>query len=119
MQTLGEFFSTVTRKLSPPLTSLQAERSLTKLTLTFRVVSLTAETPLAAVRASRQNQMSYWDALIWAAAKTNDIPIVLSEDGLSRPEIEGVRFVRPIRGGLRPERAVDRLLRVRDHPEQG
>jgi predicted nucleic acid-binding protein len=40
-------------------------------------------------------QFSFWDAQIWAAARLNHIPVVLSEDFNSGAVIEGVRFVDP------------------------
>jgi len=38
---------------------------------------------------------SYWDAQIWATARLNQIPIVLSEDFAHGRRIEGVRFLNP------------------------
>jgi predicted nucleic acid-binding protein len=39
--------------------------------------------------------MSLWDAQVWATAKLNQIPVVLSEDFASGSVIEGVLFENP------------------------
>ncbi len=39
--------------------------------------------------------MSIWDALIWAAAKMNGIPYVLTEDARHGRVLEGVTYVNP------------------------
>jgi predicted nucleic acid-binding protein len=39
--------------------------------------------------------LSFWDALIWAAAKENGIPVVYTEDFQHGRDIEGVRIINP------------------------
>jgi len=41
-----------------------------------------------------------WDAQIWAAARLNQIPVVVSEDFNSGSMTEGVRFVNPFEAGV-------------------
>jgi predicted nucleic acid-binding protein len=43
-------------------------------------------------------QLAYWDAQIWATAKLNQIPTILSEDFQHKRRIEGVEFRNPFRG---------------------
>jgi predicted nucleic acid-binding protein len=50
---------------------------------------------LEAVRGVRDHQLAYWDAQIWATARLNQVPLVLSEDFSNGAVIEGVRFVNP------------------------
>jgi predicted nucleic acid-binding protein len=40
-------------------------------------------------------QFSYWDAQIWAAARLNQVPVVLTEDLPGQQYIEGVRYKNP------------------------
>lgn len=40
--------------------------------------------------------MSYYDAQVWAAAKLNQVPVVLSEDFPSGATVEGVTFLDPL-----------------------
>jgi predicted nucleic acid-binding protein len=49
-----------------------------------------------ALRAVQQYRMSYWDAQIWSAAKTNGIPIILSDNGPTGQTIEGVTYTNPL-----------------------
>jgi len=51
----------------------------------------------------RQYQFSFWDAQIWAAAKLNQVPVVLSEDFNAGAIIEGVRFVNPFAADFKLE----------------
>jgi len=48
-----------------------------------------------AVRGTVIHGFSYWDAQIWATARLNQIPIVLSEDFAHGQRIEGVHFLNP------------------------
>ena len=55
---------------------------------------------IEAMRAVRQYQFQYWDALIWATAKLNGVPNVLTEDIPSGGLVEGVRFEDPFQAGF-------------------
>jgi predicted nucleic acid-binding protein len=44
--------------------------------------------------------MSYWDALVWATARLNQISVVLSEDFQEGRILEGVRFMNPFGAGF-------------------
>jgi predicted nucleic acid-binding protein len=94
-QILGEFFVTVTRKIVPPLMLPEVERSLTNYARSWPVLDVTAAAVLEATRAVGRHQLSYWDALIWATAKLNGVPNVLSEDFSDGVLVEGVRFLNP------------------------
>ena len=60
------------------------------------VVNVTPTIVLEAVRGVIDHQLSFWDALIWATAKLNQIAVILSEDFRSGASLEGVRFVNPL-----------------------
>jgi len=94
-QILGEFFVTVTRKIPSPLTEAQAEHSMTNYVRSWIVYDLTELVVLEAVRGLRRHRLSYWDSLIWATAKLNGVPNVLSEDFSDGTLLEGVRFLNP------------------------
>jgi predicted nucleic acid-binding protein len=99
-QVLGEFFWVATRRLDPPLTAEQAERSVTNYARSWPVYPITSQTVLDAVRGVRQHQFAYWDALIWATAKLNGVLSILTEDQPSSSLIEGVRFINPLEQGF-------------------
>jgi predicted nucleic acid-binding protein len=94
-QVLSEFFVTVTRKIEPPLTLAEAERSVTHYMRSWLVYESTARVVVEAIRGVRQHQLSYWDSLIWATAKLAGVPTVLSEDFSDGQLLEGVRFRNP------------------------
>jgi predicted nucleic acid-binding protein len=95
-QVLGEFFWVATRRLDPPLTAEQAERSITNYIRSWPVYPITSHAVLDAVRAVQQYQFAYWHALIWATAKRNGVLTILTEDQPSSSLIEGVRFLNPL-----------------------
>lgn len=94
-QVLGEYFVTVTRKISPPMPVAVADRSVANYVRSWNVLSLTAERVLEATHGVRKHGFSYWDGLIWATAKHHGIANVLSEDFSDGARIEGVRFHNP------------------------
>ena len=94
-QILGEFFITVTQKIPSPLTEAEAEHSVTHYIRSWVVYDLTELVVLEAVRGLRRHRLSYWDSLIWATAKLNGVPNVLSEDFSDGALLEGVRFLNP------------------------
>jgi len=95
VQILAEFVVTVTRKIAMPLDFTEAQRSVENYLRSWPVLDLTGFIVLEAVRGVRQYQFSYWDAQVWATARLNQIPAVLSEDFASGRNIEGVAFVNP------------------------
>jgi predicted nucleic acid-binding protein len=92
---MSEFFWVATRRLDPPLTAAEAERSMTNYTRSWRVYPITTRAVMEAVRAVQPYQFAFWDALVWATAKLNNVLSILTEDRPSSPLIEGVRFVDP------------------------
>jgi predicted nucleic acid-binding protein len=43
----------------------------------------------------RDHKLAYWDSQLWATARLNQIPTLLSEDFSVGAALEGVRFVNP------------------------
>jgi predicted nucleic acid-binding protein len=93
-QVIGEFYVTVTRKLSPPLSDSEASRAVTDLTR-FTVVPLEAGLVRAAVARSQRSRISYWDALIVEAARAGGCSQLLTEDLDAGTDYEGVKVVNP------------------------
>lgn len=94
-QILGEFYSSITRKPRFPLTKLEAEEAVVDYIRTFAVFDVTTPAVLEAVRAAREYQLSYYDAVLWATAKLHAIPNLLTEDMQDTQLIEGVRIMNP------------------------
>jgi predicted nucleic acid-binding protein len=94
-QIMGEFFVTATRKIPSPLSLLEAEQRLINYRRTWTVFSLTPSVVLEAIAGLQRHSLSYWDALIWATAKLNQVQDVLTEDLQHGLLLEGVRFQNP------------------------
>ena len=78
-QVLTEFYAVVTRKLAVPLSAEDAEAMVRQLSA-LPVVMIDASLVVSAIAASRQWQISIWDALILRAAEVAGCRRVLSED---------------------------------------
>jgi predicted nucleic acid-binding protein len=78
-QVLGEFFVTLTRKVKPPLSAKDAAAVL-KMLLPVPLVSLDRALVDGPIALHFHYQISYWDALIIAAAQRAGCSRVLSED---------------------------------------
>jgi len=96
-QILGEFFWIVTRRIKEPLRIREAYVELERHLRSWRTLEITGVIVLEAGRGCVQYQMPFWDAQIWATAKLNQIPQVLSEDFQHGRTIEGVEFLNPFR----------------------
>jgi predicted nucleic acid-binding protein len=94
-QTLAEFYVVTTRKIPGPLSTEQACAQIEHFVRIWRVLNVTPEVVLEAVRGVRDYAFSYWDAQLWAIAHLNGIPLVFSENFQPGAVVEGVQFVNP------------------------
>jgi len=78
-QILQEFYVTVTRKIASPLTR-EAAREIIKDYLTWGIVSNDGDAVLEAIDIETGENISFWDALVIAAAKRGGAQVLLSED---------------------------------------
>ncbi len=97
VQVLGEFYDRLTRPLGKGLgIDRAAARELVQTyALSWPVLGINARVVLEALRASADHQVRYWDAQLWATAWLAQVPIILSEDLQSSPQLFGVKFVNP------------------------
>ena len=96
-QVLQEFFVTVTRKLARPLPAGEAEAALRSL-MELSVIQLDPDLILAAAVGCRRDRISFWDALILAAASAAGCQEVLSEDLQHGRSFGQLRIANPLRG---------------------
>jgi len=99
-QSLAEFYWATTRTRRSLLTPAEAEAQIDRLAASWPVLDLTPAIVCEAVRGVRRHRLAYWDAQIWAAARLNQVPLVLSEDFTDGARLEGVRFLDPFRPGF-------------------
>lgn len=95
VQTLSEFANVALYRLEEPLPPDDVADQLELYSETFPILSLTTFVSIEAVRGVRDHSFSYFDAQIWAIARLNQIPVVLSEDFSSGASVEGVTFLDP------------------------
>jgi predicted nucleic acid-binding protein len=99
VQVLNEYYHAATRPNKPPsLSHDDAERTIRDLANSASVLPLTIAITLRALGAIPRHGFSFWDALIWAAAKENGIPTVYTEDFQHGRDIEGVQIINPFVG---------------------
>jgi predicted nucleic acid-binding protein len=94
-QVLAETFRALTQRLAAPLPREIAEAQIHRIRRTWRVLPIHEAIVVEAMRGVREHQLSYWDAQVWATARLRQIPVVLTEDIPSAPEIETVSFENP------------------------
>jgi predicted nucleic acid-binding protein len=93
-QVLQKFYVTVTRKLG--VAPLAAKRVLQTFKI-FEIVQTSPDLIERAIDCSVLNTISFWDALIVAAAASSGCAIVYSEDLNPGQTIQGVRVENPMR----------------------
>ncbi|MDB5352499.1 MAG: hypothetical protein JWN86_3746 [Planctomycetota bacterium] len=95
-QVFNEFSSlTMKPRRAHPLSPLEVVEILRELAAIAEVVSITPAMTFLALDAMPRHGFSFWDALIWAAAKENGVATVYTEDFQHGRDVEGVRIVNP------------------------
>ncbi len=94
-QCLVEFVRAVTKHASFRLTFLNAALLVEHYSAAYQVYPVTPGTVTDACHAAAAFPVSLWDALIWAVARANRVPVILTEDLQHRPDIEGIRYLNP------------------------
>jgi len=100
-QILCELHATLTGKLREQITAEEAVNQLEHHSRIWRVIQLTVSTVVQAARGARDFRMNFWDALIWSAARSGGVGLILSEDFSHGTSLGGVRFVNPFHPGFR------------------
>lgn len=95
VQCLSEFYRVSTQRLPDPLTPAAAFAEVERLVAVCEVLDLTPGAIVEGARVAVRRQLSIWDALIWAVARLNGVPYVLTEDAEDGSTLEGVTFVNP------------------------
>ena len=95
-QVMQEFYVTATRKLgADPLTTKDVMNSFTR----FEVVDVTPDIVNSAVDCGILNRLSFWDALIVAAAESAHCDFLWTEDLNNGQVIRGVKVENPLEKG--------------------
>lgn len=94
VQVLQEFFVTVTRKIPRPLRPGEA-LAIVEQYLTWRVVENTGDLLLAGIRLASDLKISFWDALVIQAARTERCDRLLTEDLNHGQRIGNLTIINP------------------------
>ena len=97
VQALAEFFHVTTRKrlLEPS----HASAFVLDWLEVFQVISAADTALVDAMDAVGEHQLSFWDAMIWAAARQGGCSAILSEDMQDGRRLSGVEFINPFSSG--------------------
>jgi predicted nucleic acid-binding protein len=95
-QVLQELYVTVTRKLSPPLSSAEGAAATEGLTA-LSIVQIDTPMILAAIARCREASISLWDSLIVEAALAGQCDLLLSEDLQDGRAFGSLRVENPFR----------------------
>lgn len=93
-QVLSEYYVTVTRKVSHPLEPSEARADVTDLA-TWSPVVVDHEVVEAAWAIQDRYRLSWWDALVVAAARLAGCSAILTEDLQAGQDLDGVVVVDP------------------------
>ena len=94
-QVLNELFSKLAQGVQDRGELSAIESHVTRIAHRWEVLDTTLVTIQLAMRGAVLYQFPCWDSLIWAAARLNGIPYVITEDFSHRQQIEGVTFINP------------------------
>ena len=93
-QVLQEFYVTLTRKVSSPLSKLEARKLVQKYSH-WQVVLNDPSMISQASEIEESYNISFWDALIVSAAYSQNVPTILTEDLSHGQIIEGILIKNP------------------------
>lgn len=99
VQVLQEFHVQATRETRADRLTHEQAKGLVDSYRRFPVQETTVEVVLAAMSTKQQFGISYWDAAILEAARTQGCKIVLSEDLSDGQDYDGVRVENPFSSG--------------------
>jgi predicted nucleic acid-binding protein len=95
VQVLQEFYVNVTRKLSTPIALATARQIVSAYGAWVRSPT-TAQTVVRATDLAESSQLSFWDAMILAAAEECDAAVLWSEDLNTGQTIAGIKVLNPL-----------------------
>jgi len=95
-QVLAELYVTLTRKLTPGL-DRESARKIVRSLWAWRPVPMEERLFASAWAVQDRFGLSWWDALIVAAAKVAECSLLLSEDLQHDQDLDGLRVINPFR----------------------
>src|SRR5262249_46523870 len=93
LQTLGELFNALTRRIRMP--APEAMRIVNRYRRGMPIVAADATALQDAMDAVSEHNLSFWDAMLWATARSAGCRLLITEDGQHGRVLGGVTFVNP------------------------
>jgi predicted nucleic acid-binding protein len=93
LQAFCEFYAAVTAKGKMP--RREAEDQIHDWIELFPVASATSKSLTKALKAVKEHNLSFWDAMLWAVANEAGVTLLLSEDFQHDRVLDGTRFCNP------------------------
>ena len=103
IQTLQEFFVTITRKVARPMAADEAAQIISDLGH-WRVHSPTVEDVLEAIALQQRSRLSFWDAMVLTSAEQLECSVLWSEDLNPGQDYTGVKVLNPFADSVVPDR---------------
>ena len=102
LQNLCEFFNIVTGKIARPLNPLMAKDVVMNLlqAASFKKLHYTENSMLLAMQLTKDYKMDFWDCLIVAVMKENDVNKIYTEDAYFK-KIPWLKVVNPFKTSVR------------------
>lgn len=101
-QVLKEFFVTVTQRVSKKMSVKNAEQAVRDFAL-WSVAETTVSLVFDGIAIHRRHSLSFWDAMIIAAAKASGCSTILTEDLSHNSRIEDILILNPFLSGSNEE----------------
>ena len=96
---LCEFFVRATRTGSSIISLKDTQSIIKNISNNWRVIPPDVQMVLEVIKGRMKPPFSFWDALIWAAAKRAGVKRIYTEDFKSGQIVEGVKFINPFKDG--------------------
>ena len=97
-QILSEFYVVITKKISNPLAPEEAGEIIKQVgDSPVEVLSFDKRTVVKAVKLSQESGVHYWDCLIGATMKENNIEKIYTDNDKDFKEISGLEVINPFR----------------------
>lgn len=94
-QVLCEFFVTVTKKIQNPIPVNQAKLIIKDYISFWPIINISQDMIIEAIDATESYSLSFWDALIWSAARNFGAMRIYTEDLQHQLVIDSVQFINP------------------------
>lgn len=94
-QALSELSRVCLGKLRPTWSPDRVADHVHALARSFKVVPVTTAVVGEALRGVRDHRLSYFDAQMWAAARLNEVPFLLTENMATGATLDGVTIIDP------------------------